>query len=61
MHSVMDNKNKTKQDRVEELEHKIYYVESACDVYKETNRYLYQTNAIYLEKLKKKLEDLKES
>jgi len=57
----MKNTNKTKQDRVEELKNKIYYAESACDTYKDTNNYLYQTNAMYMEGLKEKLEELKKS
>ena len=58
---MTDNTNKTKQDRVEELKNKIYYAESACDAYKETNNYLYQTNSMYMEELKEKLEELKKS
>ena len=57
----MLNTSKTKQDRVEELKDKIHYAESACDTYKETNIFLYQTNAMYMEELKQKLEELKKS
>ena len=57
----MKKTSKTKQDRVEELKNKIYYAESACDAYKETNNYLYQTNSMYMEGLKEKLEELKKS
>ena len=57
----MKKTSKTKQDRVEELKNKIYYAESACDAYKETNNYLYQANSMYMEGLKEKLEELKKS
>ena len=57
----MKNTSKTKQDRVEELRNKIYYAKSACDTYKEINNYLYQTNSLYMEGLKQKLEELKKS
>lgn len=57
----MKNTSKTKQDRVKELKNKIHYAESACDTYKETNNFLYQTNSFYMEGLKQKLEELKKS
>lgn len=57
----MENTGKLKQDRVEELKNKIHYAESACDAYKGTNNYLYQTNSMYVEELKQKLEELKKS
>ncbi len=57
----MKNTSKVKQDCVEELKDKICYAESACDTYKKTNKYLYQTNFVYVEKLKQKLMKLKKS
>ena len=57
----MTGTSKAKQDRVEELKNKIYYAESACDAYKGTNNYLYQTNTVYVEELKQKLKELKKS
>lgn len=57
----MKKTGKVKQGRLEELKKKICYAESACNAYKETNSYLYQTNAVYVEELKQKLEALKKS
>jgi hypothetical protein len=52
----------SRKNRLHELENKISYVRSVCDAYKGKNNYLYQTNLIYLNKLKKQLmEELEES
>ncbi|MCI5132906.1 MAG: hypothetical protein D3904_15670 [Candidatus Electrothrix sp. EH2] len=58
---VMMNKQRTKQDRINELRSKIYYAESAREAYKAINQNLYQTNSFYAEALKRKLKDLEKA
>ena len=57
----MLNKQRTKQERIDELRKKIYYAESAREAYKEINLNLYETNSFYAEALKRKLKDLEKS
>lgn len=57
----MMNKQRTKQDRINELRSKIYYAESAREVYRSINLNLYETNSFYAEALKRKLKDLEKS
>ena len=48
-------------DRIKELRNKITYAESARDAYKNIHMLLYETNSMYAEKLKQKLEELEKS
>ncbi|MCI5168694.1 MAG: hypothetical protein D3903_22010 [Candidatus Electrothrix sp. GM3_4] len=58
LYRLVMNTEKTKNDRINELRHKIYYAETARDNYKEKHVILYETNSLYVDVLKKKLSDL---
>jgi hypothetical protein len=49
---------KTKNDRINELRHKIYYAETARDNYKGRHVILYETNSMYVDVLKQELSGL---
>ncbi|WP_339136314.1 MAG: hypothetical protein WGN25_00275 [Candidatus Electrothrix sp. GW3-4] len=53
----MDNE-KARHERISELKNKIYYAESARDIYKEKHPILYNTNAFYVDALKLELRGL---
>ncbi|WP_339135259.1 MAG: hypothetical protein WGN25_17475 [Candidatus Electrothrix sp. GW3-4] len=52
---------KIKRDRVNELKNKIYYAETARDMYKGTHIILYETNSMYVDALKQELSGLEYS
>lgn len=52
------NKQRTEQERINELRRKIHYAELARNTYKSINTILYETNSFYVDTLKRELNGL---
>ena len=52
------NKQRTDQERINELRRKIHYAELARNTYKSINLILYETNSFYVDTLKRELDGL---
>lgn len=52
------NKQRTEQERINELRRKIHYAELARNTYKSINLILYETNSFYVDTLKRELDGL---